>query len=123
RSAGQEIRRIGSACNVKSKGSKDYVTAADMASAEIIIRTIRGYFPDDILICEDGPDAATEFTRSSRAWIVDPLDGTSNFRKNFPYYAVSICVCSLPDLTPLHSVVFDVPRSRLYACSGDGPAF
>jgi myo-inositol-1(or 4)-monophosphatase len=72
---------------VEYKSAIDLVTVADLSSEELIVETILQRFPDDAVLAEESaPVAGTGQTR----WIVDPLDGTTNFAHRFPLFAVSI---------------------------------
>ncbi len=61
------------------KGSVDLVTEIDLASEKYIIARIRERFPTDSILAEEKPD----LTSSGRVWIIDPLDGTTNFAHKF----------------------------------------
>ena len=77
--------------NVRHKGSIDLVTDADLASERLIAERIMASFPSDQLLAEEGTGA--EVTQGNeRRWIVDPLDGTTNYAHNYPLYAVSIAL-------------------------------
>jgi myo-inositol-1(or 4)-monophosphatase len=67
------------------KGHQDYLTEADGELERLIRDRIAVAFPADTMIGEEGGGAASE-----RVWVVDPLDGTSNFARGIPYFAVSI---------------------------------
>jgi myo-inositol-1(or 4)-monophosphatase len=72
---------------VRKKGAIDLVTDADMASEKVILETIRSTFPDhDILAEESGGGAGPGACR----WVIDPLDGTTNYAHGLDQYAVSI---------------------------------
>ena len=72
---------------VEHKGAIDLVTEADHRSEEIIVKSLRKSFPrDDILTEESNKDRSD----SDRRWIVDPLDGTTNYTHGFPVWCVSI---------------------------------
>jgi myo-inositol-1(or 4)-monophosphatase len=91
RSAGDYLReRFGNAGRVDLKGAIDLVTEADHAAEELVVATIRSERPEDAVLAEergtDGGPAGTEGVR----WIVDPLDGTTNFARSFPMFAVSV---------------------------------
>ena len=77
---GQEIR-------VEHKGAVDLVTEADKAAEAAIIKTIRQNFPDHDIIAEEGDYGSRT---SSHCWIIDPLDGTTNYAHGFPWFAVSV---------------------------------
>ncbi len=71
------------------KQHHDMVTSADIDSERAIVEILRTSFPDHNILAEEGsyPETASPYT-----WIIDPLDGTNNFFKGFPHYAVSIGV-------------------------------
>lgn len=69
------------------KGPIDPVTEADTGAEKRIIKAIRKYFPVDDILTEETSD---QRRRSDRRWIIDPLDGTTNFSHGFPFWCVSI---------------------------------
>ncbi len=79
---------IGSALEVREKGSHgDLVTAADRASEALIVERIRRAFPNSSVLAEEG--SAYRGSGADR-WIVDPLDGTTNYAHGYPLFCVSI---------------------------------
>jgi myo-inositol-1(or 4)-monophosphatase len=72
----------------RKSGVNDIVTAADPECQEEIVETIRDNFPDDGFIAEE--EELTE--EGHRQWVIDPIDGTSNFQKNFEYFCTSIAL-------------------------------
>ena len=95
----------------------DMLTEADTASQALILETLTARFPDhSILAEEEGGDQR----RGGRAlWLVDPLDGTTNFASRYPVFAVSIALWV--DGKPMVGVVQDVVRERTYwAARGQG---
>lgn len=95
----------------------DLLTEADLASQELIVAGLRAAFPDHGLMAEErGDDRAAT---SGALWLVDPLDGTTNFAHRFPVFAVSIALWV--DGEPQVGVVRDVVRGRSYwAAAGQG---
>ena len=91
------------------KGVRDFVTEVDRVAERIIVETLRVGEPGSRVV---GEELAPELVTDGLVWIVDPLDGTTNFLHGFPSYAVSIAA-SL-DGKLLAGVVLDVPRSRTY---------
>ncbi len=91
RAAGDHLRaRFGDAGRVDQKGAIDLVTEADHAAEEIAVSTIRAERPlDSVLAEERGADGNPA---TSIRWIIDPLDGTTNFARSFPMFAVSVGV-------------------------------
>ena len=72
----------------RKENVNDLVTAADEESQAVIADIITSAFPADTVVGEEG-DRSTD-RDSEREWVVDPIDGTSNFATDFPYYCVSI---------------------------------
>ena len=72
---------------VDYKGAIDLVTEADRASEQLVVKALRKAFPDDDIMTEE---SERERTKSARRWIIDPLDGTTNYAHNFPFWCVSI---------------------------------
>jgi len=107
---------------IDKKGSRDLVTSVDTASEELIVRRIRERYPDDRIVAEEsapvGPGEGTG-TRS-RAWIVDPLDGTNNFAHGYPFYCVAVAIEEAGELVT--GVVYDPLRDELFAAERGGGA-
>lgn len=72
---------------ITKKGKRDLVTEADLMSEKSVVAAITKAFPDDMIIAEEGGEQGKI---SDRKWIIDPLDGTTNFAHSFPFFAVSI---------------------------------
>lgn len=85
------------------------VTAADRGSNELIVRALAKRFPGDALLAEETPVTDDHWRRAERCWIVDPLDGTSDFVKGRVGFAVMIglVVAGRPQLGLVH-----VPKAR-----------
>jgi len=76
--------------SVREKGPADLVTDADLASQQAIGRVIRAAYPEHAFVGEEGPQA--EIADDRPCWIVDPLDGTTNYVHHVPHFAVSVAV-------------------------------
>ncbi|MGD8375062.1 MAG: inositol monophosphatase family protein [Acidobacteriota bacterium] len=74
---------------VQDKGSNDFVTDVDRRSEEAIVEYIRGRHPDHSIVAEEGADWEGS---SGYRWLVDPLDGTTNYIHDYPCFAVSVGV-------------------------------
>jgi myo-inositol-1(or 4)-monophosphatase len=100
---------------VRSKSRNDFVTEVDHMAERDIIETVRRTHPDHGFLGEEsGRSGGDEFV-----WIIDPLDGTTNFLHGFPVFAVSIGVEHRGRLE--HAVVYDPMRQELFTASrGDG---
>lgn len=96
----------------------DLVTNADRESEEIIIETIKNAFKDhDILAEESHIDKRT----SDFQWIIDPLDGTTNYAHNFPQFCVSIALRHKEEI--LLGVVYDALKKEFFHATKGGGAF
>jgi myo-inositol-1(or 4)-monophosphatase len=99
------------------KGSNDFVTNVDKAAEAIIIETIRKSYPQHTIITEESGEL--EGTDQDVQWVIDPLDGTTNFVKRLPHFAVSIAV-RIKGRTEV-AVVYDPMRNELFtATRGQG---
>ncbi len=80
---------FGQVNQIEKKGKIDLLTEADLRSEKIILDIIRRHFPQDSILSEE----AGAFNRlTERVWIIDPLDGTTNFAHNYPVFAISIAL-------------------------------
>ena len=121
RKAGSIINRAsldGGALNVRSKRANDFVTQVDQAAEQVIIDTVRKAYPDHGFLAEE---SGASGEKAEHVWIIDPLDGTTNFIHGFPQYCVSIGVQHRGGLA--HAVVYDPNRNELFTASKGGGAF
>lgn len=103
---------------VHHKGEIDLVTEADMASEQEILARIRKAFPDHRVLAEESGETSQD---SPWLWVVDPLDGTTNFAHGFPVFSVSIAL--LHEGERVLGIVYDVMRDELFAARRGGGAF
>lgn len=90
REAGALLReRIGDRHTVRYKGEINLVTEVDRLSEALIVGRIRGSFPGHDILTEESPEIVNG---SSFRWIVDPLDGTTNYSHGYPVFCVSIAL-------------------------------
>ena len=75
---------------IDSKGVQDLVSTADRAVEELIIGTLGAAFPGDSYLGEEGGATAEGTLTGDRLWVIDPIDGTANFLRGIPHWAVSI---------------------------------
>ncbi len=88
RRAGRVLRaRLGRLRRVESKGENDLVTEADRRSERVVSEVIRAAFPDHGLLAEEGTAGGPS---EDHIWVIDPLDGTTNYVHTYPLFAVSI---------------------------------
>ena len=103
---------------VTSKGPNDFVTEVDQAAEQAIIDTIRQAYPGHGFLAEES-GRSQGAQHSDFVWIIDPLDGTTNFIHGFPQYAVSIALAFKGKVE--QAVVYDPSRNDLfYATKGRG---
>jgi myo-inositol-1(or 4)-monophosphatase len=120
RRAGQIINRASmdvSQIQVSVKRQSDFVTEVDRAAEASIIDTIREAYPHHAILAEESGESG----ESDYQWIIDPLDGTTNFIHGFPQYAVSIAMAHKGVLS--HAVVYDPTRNELFTASKGAGAF
>lgn len=96
---------------VSSKGRNDFVSEIDHAAEREIIATIRKAYPSHAFFAEESGQSGSGDT----VWIVDPLDGTTNFLHGFPVFAVSIACQQRGRLE--HAVVYDPLRQEIFTAS------
>lgn len=102
----------------RKSSATDMVSDADRAAEEAIASLLRTERPDDALLGEEG---AQEGGSSGRRWVVDPLDGTTNYLYGFPQWAVSVAV-EEGNSGVLVGVVLDPARDELFAATRGGGA-
>jgi myo-inositol-1(or 4)-monophosphatase len=101
------------------KAQHDFVTEIDRAAEGLIAETLTRETPESIIVGEEL--SPTRSARGDLVWIVDPLDGTTNFLHGYPQYAVSIgCVV---DGKLCAGAIHDVCRKRMYTATRGGGAF
>jgi myo-inositol-1(or 4)-monophosphatase len=107
------------ASDVSEKRKNDFVTSVDRESEERIVRRIRDSFPHDAFLGEEG--GRREAASGSRTWIIDPLDGTSNFIAGFPFWSVSIAAREGSEIVA--GAVWDPLRDEMYTAERGSGAF
>ena len=118
RRAGSIITRasedIGS-LTINDKGYNDFVTEVDLASETEIIRVLKASYPDHAFLGEETGLSH----QADNIWIIDPLDGTTNFLHGFPQYCISIALEEKGEIT--QAVIYDPNRNDLFtATKGQG---
>jgi len=107
---------------VVRKRHNDFVTEVDKAAEQAIIETLRRPYPEHAILAEEsGASARSSDQPSEYTWIIDPLDGTTNFIHGFPQYCVSIGLQHKGVLT--HGVVYDPAKNELFTASRGRGAF
>ena len=121
RRAGSIINRAaldGGGLEVRAKRMNDFVTKVDHAAEEAIIDTVRKAYPDHAVLAEESGNTAGS---AEYQWIIDPLDGTTNFIHGFPQYCVSIAIRHRDALA--HGVIYDPVKNELFTASKGRGAF
>ncbi|MDZ7597140.1 MAG: inositol monophosphatase family protein [Desulfobacterales bacterium] len=114
---GEALRsRFGSVTDIRKKGAIDLVTEADTASERVIIQTLRHAFPDHAIMAEESGETAGD---RDFLWVIDPLDGTTNFAHQVGLFAVSIAFAHQGRLVA--GIVFNPLSGELFsAVDGQG---
>jgi len=122
RAAGKVLLDLQGRISVREKGPRDLVTEADLASQETIQQIVLGAFPDhDFLGEEDSSfDTRRERTSGNYCWIVDPLDGTTNYVHRLQTFSVSVALERQGQI--LVGVVFDPIMDECYSATANGGA-
>ncbi len=117
RAGGAQLNEWVGKFGVREKGPRDLVTEADLASQKVIRDLLLGKFPEHGFLGEEGINLPSQ--RDGYRWVVDPLDGTTNFVHQVPNYAVSVALeC---DGTLLVGCVYDPSSDECYvAAQGQG---
>ncbi|CAB5665444.1 Inositol-1-monophosphatase [Comamonas aquatica] len=123
RAAGAIINRAAldvESVRVAQKQVNDFVTEVDQAAERMIIETLLGAYPGHGIL---GEESGKEFGAkdSDYVWIIDPLDGTTNFIHGFPVYCVSIALAVKGKIE--HAVVYDPTRNDLFTATRGRGAF
>jgi len=104
---------------VTKKQHNDFVTEVDQAAEAAIIEVLKNAYPDHAILAEESGASANLHDDNENVWIIDPLDGTTNFIHGFPQYCVSIALQHRGQIT--QAVVYDPTRNDLFtATKGSG---
>jgi len=122
RRAGQIISRASldvDRIKVTAKRQSDFVTEVDKAAETAIIEVLREAYPNHAILAEESGFSGPQ--QAEYQWIIDPLDGTTNFIHGLPQYAISIALAHNGQVT--QAVVFDPERNELFTASKGRGAF
>ncbi len=111
--AANDIDRL----TVQSKRPRDYVSEVDRVAEQAIIETLLDAYPGHGILAEESGRSGGE----EHVWVIDPLDGTTNFLHGLPQYAVSIALLHKGVLQ--HAVIYDPARNELFTASRGAGAF
>lgn len=124
KSAGQILRDMLETATVHEKAPKDFVTDADLAAQVEIEKRITTEFPSHVFLGEESMIPKEQWQTLSQndyCWLVDPLDGTTNYLHRFPNFAVSIALVQRHEC--LLGVVFDPMANELFTATRGGGAY
>lgn len=111
--ASDDMDRVG----YQAKAAADFVTEVDIAAEQEILHQLGKAYPEHRFLCEESGLSGNE--ESDYTWVIDPLDGTSNFLRGIPHYAISIACLHRGKIE--HAVVYDpVRREEFIASRGRG---
>src|SRR5690606_11979932 len=106
---------------VSEKRHNDFVTEVDKAAEQAIIDILKKAYPDHAILAEESGASANLHDENENVWIIDPLDGTTNFIHGFPQYCVSIALQQRGQIT--QAVVYDPTRNDLFTASKGAGAY
>lgn len=115
REAGQILlEKFGRKIQISKKGGINLVTEADLASEKLIIEKIRSHYPKHTVLAEEsGESSAVIDGETTWKWIIDPLDGTTNYAHGYPCFCVTLAVEHQGEIVV--GVTFDPTRDELFA--------
>ena len=105
---------------VTAKGPKDFVSEVDRAAEAAIVETLHAAYPDHGIFAEEGT-GRDKNPNAEHVWMIDPLDGTTNFLHGFPQYCVSIALAHRNVVT--QAVIYDPVRNDLFTATRGRGAF
>src|SRR5512147_581813 len=110
REAGRYLKgHFGRGVEATYKGAVDLVTPYDLGAQDLLVGRLSAAFPSHGFLAEEGMERPG---RSDCRWVIDPLDGTTNYAHGFPVFCVSIAL--VRNEKPILGVVFDPTRDELF---------
>lgn len=106
---------------ITRKRQSDFVTEVDRAAEAAIIEVLREAYPEYGILAEESGETPGQGAGRDYQWIIDPLDGTTNFIHGFPQYAISIALAYKGQIT--QAVVYDTLRNEMFTAEKGGGAF
>jgi myo-inositol-1(or 4)-monophosphatase len=114
---------------VATKQRNDFVTEVDQAAEDVILENLRSAYPDHYFLAEESgfsdskgnPGNAEDAKVADFVWVIDPLDGTTNFIHGMPHYAISIALMQRGMVT--QAVVYDPNRDELFTATKGAGAY
>ena len=114
------IERFGRITQITNKGDIDLVTEADLAAERFIIERIKSYYPRHAILAEESDASGIKYEGSGEfKWIIDPLDGTTNYAHGYPAFCVSVALERAGRVEI--GVIYDPLRDEMFAAErGEG---
>jgi myo-inositol-1(or 4)-monophosphatase len=114
------LDKFGKKINISKKGDINLVTEADLASEKFIIEQIKSYYPKHSILAEESGAAVVD-GESKWKWIIDPLDGTTNFAHGYPCFCVTIALEHEGEIVV--GVTFDPTRDEMFSAEKNSGSF
>ncbi|MBK9155751.1 MAG: inositol monophosphatase [Chloracidobacterium sp.] len=113
------LEKFGRISSVTKKGDINLVTEADLASEALIIERIKSFYPKHSILAEESGEAVVKGGDASWKWIIDPLDGTTNYAHGYPCFCVTIALEHAGEIVV--GVTYDPTRDEMFAAEeGEG---
>ena len=107
------LEKFGTRVRIDFKGEINLVTEADLASEALIIERIKSYYPKHSILAEESGEAVVTGGDSTWKWIIDPLDGTTNYAHGYPCFCVTIALEHQGEI--VIGVTYDPTRNELFS--------
>lgn len=111
-------RKAFSSKKVKKKGHNDFVSYVDKGAEKLIVSALKKLLPEASFIAEEGTEKQDD---NPLKWVIDPLDGTTNFIHGVPCFSVSIAL--MLGAEPLVGVVYEINQDEMFSAWKNGGAF
>ncbi|MCH7567049.1 MAG: hypothetical protein IH787_05250 [Nitrospirae bacterium] len=119
RAGGLLLEGQNTSLKISRKGQNDLVTDYDLKSEKLLVEGILEAYPEDRILAEEGTDSRGVQGDAEHLWLIDPIDGTTNYAHGLPFYSVSIGLMSSDQL--VLGVIYDPARDELFhAIKGGG---
>lgn len=107
------LEKFGKKLNVSMKGDINLVTEADLASEKLIIERVKSHYPQHSILAEESGEAVIIGGANKWKWIIDPLDGTTNFAHGYPCFCVTLALEHDGEIVV--GVTYDPTRNELFS--------
>lgn len=114
------LEKFGRKIKISKKGDIDLVTEADLASEALIIERVKSHYPKHAILAEESGEAVVKGGDTTWKWIIDPLDGTTNYAHNYPCFCVTLALEHDGEI--VIGVTYDPTRDEIFAAEAGGGA-